>query len=97
VKIRIYLDTGGLEHIALGRPEQMWSGNFIVRLPQYDGTWPDDCEDKWPFGEFELKLPSRDIAVGLAEKELRKDQATMNRIFEERISKLLSLTWEGTK
>lgn len=97
MKIRIYLDTGGLEHIAHGRPEQMWSGNFIVRLPQYDGTWPDDCDDRWPFGEFELKLPSRDTAVMWAERELRKEQVTLNHFFEERISKLLSLTWEGTK
>jgi hypothetical protein len=96
VKVRIYLETGGLEHIALGRRHSMWSGNFTIVLEEPDGSFQEDhCEGKWFAGEFEVKLPSRDTAVMWAEKGIRRDQAEMNRLYDERVAKLLALTWEA--
>lgn len=96
MRVRIYLETTGLEHIALGREHTMWSGNLTLVLESPDGVFEEShCEGKWFAGEFELKLPTRDTAVMWAERGIRREQAIVNTHFEERVKKLLALTWEA--
>ena len=90
MKIAIYAETSALEAIALDR-DTNYLGSYSFQFVLGEMPRP---EGKWFCGEFELKLPSRDTAVMWAQKALQAEAGSMAKYYEERIAKLLAITWE---
>lgn len=94
MKVAVYFETSLLERIATEGESLKWISPYALHLVFDDAERPSG---KWFAGEFELKLPSRDQAVMRAEKALRAEAGAVATMYEERLAKLLSLTWEQPK
>lgn len=91
MRVRVYLTTSGLENVANGDSLSAYNFSFYI---ESDYAFEHPPEGRWFAGEFELKLPSRDTAVMWTEKALRAEAAVVAKGYEERLAKLLALTWE---
>ena len=90
MKIAIYAETSLLESIALGH-DLKYASIYSLHVVLGDAARP---EGMWLCGEMELNLPSRDIAVQWAAKAIQLEAIRQAMYYEERLAKLLSLTWE---
>ena len=97
MKISIYAETSLVEQIALGHDLAYISPyyfQFVVDTGEREAPCP---RDKIFCGEVELKLPSRDAAVMIAQRAIQAEAAAQALYYETRLSKLLAITWEGSK
>jgi len=90
LKLRITLDTSGLEYIARGEERYLSVYHF-----SFAALTGDETPGEGVYTDVEIPLPSRDKAVELAMSALRAEARMTAKQYEERLQKLLALTWSA--
>lgn len=99
MRIAIYAETPLLEAIARDPSlKDSYISSYSLQVVLGKGDEPPPCvEGKWFCGEFELKLPSRDVAIRHAQKAINAEAALAARHYQERIANLLALTYDAAE